>query len=363
MRWSSSSATSCRPRKDNPCLFKGVLTGILRVSRENLFSGLNNVVAYSLLRKEYATAFGFTEAEVAGIFSGETPGRLDEARAWYDGYRFGGHVVYNPWSILSYVRTGELRPYWVNTSSNDLLYRLLAQRGLGLSRQSEALLRGETVEAAIEEDIVLRDIDRSSDALWNFLLFSGYLTPVGLREEQGELLASLAIPNREVGTVFRLLFRDWLQRGLPQRQHVEELARALLGGDARTLQALLDRLLLTVMSYQDPAGREPEKLYHGFILGLLVQLEGQYEVRSNRESGYGRADVLVRPREAGKPGAVLELKVMDRDETVDQTLAAAVAQVQERQYVAELTAAGASPVYAYAVVFDGKRAWVRRVEG
>jgi hypothetical protein len=347
--------------KDNPSLYKGVLTGVLRVSRENLFSGLNNVIVRSLLDREYATAFGFTEAEVASILE-PAPFALAEVRAWYNGYLFGDEIIYNPWSVLNYVKTGELRPYWVNTSSNDLLYELLAQRGLGLSREAEALLEGGTVEARIDENIVLRDIGVVSDALWNFLLFSGYLKPVAVRDERGKRMASLAIPNREVGFVYRDIFDRWLYRGLPERQHNEALIRALLEGDARTLEALLERLLLTVMSYQDPAGREPEKLYHGFILGLLVQLEGEYEVRSNRESGFGRADVLVRPRAPGKPGVVLELKVQGRDETPEQALEAAAKQVRDRRYAAELIAAGATPVQEMVAVFDGKRAWVRRVE-
>lgn len=350
--------------KDNPSLFKGVLTGVLRVSRENLFSGLNNVVVSSLLDPRYATSFGFTEAEVTEILqaSGVVPARRDEIRAWYNGYLFGGEVIYNPWSILSYLHAGVLRPYWVNTSSNDLIQELLGRRGMGLSDETEALLRGEAVEARIDENIVLRDLDQQPEAMWSFLLFSGYLKTVAVREEMGEVIASLAIPNLEVRIAYRDLFRAWFRRGLPERRSIDDLVAALLEGDAPTVEALLERLLLAVMSYQDPAGRQPEKLYHGFILGLLVQLEGEYEVRSNRESGYGRADVLVRPRAPGKPGVVLELKVPRRGETPEQALVAAARQVRDRRYTAELEAGGASPVRALVAVFDGKRAWVRTVD-
>ncbi|WP_438000181.1 AAA family ATPase [Sorangium sp. So ce185] len=364
--------------KDNPSLFKGVLTGVLRVARENLFSGLNNVIVSSILNdRRYATSFGFTEAEVAGVLeqarpdsapAGQTaplpehaPLRLDDIRAWYNGYLFSGEVIYNPWSILNCVASGALRPYWVNTASTDLLQDLIARRGLGLSSETEALLRGEPVEAHIDENIVLRDLDQQPEALWSFLLFSGYLTPRAVREELGDVIAELAIPNIEVRVAYRDLFRSWLRRGLPERRHAEGLLRALLAGDAPSLEALLERLLVTVMSYQDPAGREPEKLYHGFILGLLVQLEGDYDVRSNRESGLGRADVLVRPRTPGRPGVVLELKVPQRGETPEQALLAAARQVRDRRYAAELIAAGAAPVHALVAVFDGKRAWVRPV--
>ncbi|XXT22122.1 AAA family ATPase [Sorangium sp. So ce429] len=365
--------------KDNPSLFKGALTGVLRVARENLFSGLNNIVVSSILSdRRYATSFGFTEAEVASVLEQARPDggsaeqsalaplpeppRLDEVRAWYNGYLFGGQVIYNPWSILNCVASGALRPYWVNTASTDLLQDLIARRGLGFSSETEALLRGEPVEARIDENLVLRDLDQQPEALWSFLLFAGYLTTTAVREELGEITASLAIPNIEVRVAYRDLFRSWLRRGLPERRHAEALLRALLGGDAPTLEALLERLLITVMSYQDPAGREPEKLYHGFILGLLVQLEGEYDVRSNRESGFGRADVLVRPRAPGRPGVVLELKVPQRGETPEQALSAAARQVRDRRYAAELTAAGAAPVHELVAVFDGKRAWVRNVD-
>ncbi|MDC0683158.1 PD-(D/E)XK nuclease domain-containing protein [Sorangium atrum] len=365
--------------KDNPSLFKGALTGVLRVARENLFSGLNNVIVSSILSdRRYATSFGFTEAEVASVLEQARPDgvsaaqpaplpdptlpRLEEVRAWYNGCRFGGEVIYNPWSILNCVASGALRPYWVNTASTELLQHLIARRGLGLSSETEALLRGEPVEARIDENIVLRDLDQQPEALWSFLLFSGYLTATAVWEELGEVTASLAIPNLEVRVAYRDLFRSWLRRGLPERRHAEALIRALLDGDAPSLEALIERLLVTVMSYQDPAGREPEKLYHGFILSLLVQLEGDYDVRSNRESGLGRVDLLVRPRAPGRPGVVLELKVPQRGETPEQALLAAARQVRDRRYAVELVAAGAAPVHELVAVFDGKQAWVRQVD-
>lgn len=350
--------------KDNPALFRGVITGVLRVSRESLFSGLNNVFVHSILNEPQATSFGFTEAEVAAITESDAhPGRLDELKAWYDGYLFGGQVIYNPWSILNYIQTGMLMPHWVNTSSNDLLYDLLARRAMGLSADMEQLLAGEPIETRIDENIVLRDLHLRAEAVWSFLLLAGYLKPVSLRLEMGVYEASLAIPNFEVRSAFRDVFQVWLGRGLSDRSSVQQLIQAVLRGDSEQLEALLEKLLLTMMSFQDPAGREPEKLYRGFILGLLVELEGRYEVRSNRESGYGRADVLVRPKQAGQPGAVLELKVPRhrRGETPEQALHAAARQIRDRGYAAELSAAGASPVHELAVVFDGKRVWARNL--
>lgn len=351
--------------KDNPALYRGVLTGILRISRESLFSGLNNVIVHSILCDKYAAAFGFTESEVRAITEADAhPGRIEELRAWYDGYRFGAETIYNPWSVLSYIEAGRLGPYWVNTSSNDLIYDLVVRRGLGLGSDMERLLAGETIEARIDESLVFRDLEQRSAALWSFLLFSGYLTPRTVSFSDMGVEASLAVPNREVLRAYRDVFSLWMERGLADPGRVEALARSLLAGDAEALEVRLEELLLTTMSFHDPAGRDPEKLYHGFILGLLVQLEGRHEVRSNREAGLGRADVLVRPKQAGQPGVVLELKVprARRGETPEQALLAGAKQVRDRRYAADLIAAGASPVHELVVVFDGKRVWARTVD-
>ncbi len=345
--------------KDNNALFKGVLTGILRVSKENMFSGLNHLSVHSILSPRYATSFGFTEEEVAAIID---PAHLEEVRSWYNGYLFGGKVIYNPWSILNYIVEGVFKPYWVNRGSSDLIEHLAAKRGLGLSEKSSALLHGETIEVPIDDNIVLRDIDHNEDALWSFLLFSGYLKVVELKLTMGKYSAKLAIPNVEVSLVYRDMFQSWLYKAAPGQGYIDTLVKALLGGNAPTVQKMLQHIMIRAMSYQDPAGREPEKLYHGFILGLLVHMESQYDVRSNREAGFGRADVLMRPKEQGRPGVVIEFKVRDEDEKVDTVLQEAAVQVRDRQYAVELVAAGASPVYEYAMVFDGKQTWVKRVE-
>ncbi len=345
--------------KDNRALFKGVLTGILRVSKENMFSGLNHIMVHSIIDETYSTAFGFTEEEVAAIID---PAHLEEVRSWYDGYTFGGHVIYNPWSILHYVKQGLLKPYWVNSGSSDLIEHLAVKQGLGLTDKSEALLRGETIDLQIDSNIVLRDIDKTDDALWNFLLFSGYLKTVQLDLVVGRYYGKLAVPNEEVKIVYQDMFRNWLYKSVPSRAYIDGLVKALFSGDAPIVQRLLGQVLSTAMSYQDPAGKDPEKLYHGFILGMLVHLESEYEVRSNRESGFGRADVLMRPKKAGKPGVVLELKVRYEGESIEGVLKDAATQVRDRKYATELLAAGATPVYEYAMVFDGKQAWVKRVE-
>jgi hypothetical protein len=313
----------------------------------------------SILDERYNTAFGFTEQEVAAIID---PERLAEVRAWYNGYIFGGQVIYNPWSILWYIKDGLLKPYWVNTASTDLIETLALKQGLGLSEKSEALLSGGTIETPIDANIVLRNVDKSPEAFWNFLLFSGYLKTVDLRLEVGRYYAKLAIPNEEVRIVYQDLFRNWLHKADPQWECTDALVKALLAGDASAVEENLEIILLRAMSYQDPAHAEPEKLYHGFILGLLVHLEKRYEVRSNREAGHGRADMLMRPKTPGAPGVVIEFKVQRKAQSVNAALEDAAKQVREKRYAEELVAAGASPVHDYAMVFDGKKASVKRVD-
>ncbi|HMY20458.1 MAG TPA: PD-(D/E)XK nuclease domain-containing protein, partial [Polyangium sp.] len=178
----------------------------------------------------------------------------------------------------------------------------------------------------------------------------------------GRYYAKLAIPNQEVKIVYQQMFRNWLYQAAPERAYVDDLVKAMFSGDAETMQEILEEMFLRVLSYQDGDGRKPEKLYHGFVLGLLVHLEGAYDVRSNRESGRGRADVLIRPRQTGQPGVVMEFKVRKPRESTEQALRKAAEQVRDRKYAEEVRVAGASPVYEYAMVFDGKQAWVQRVE-
>lgn len=346
--------------KDNSALFKGVLTGILRVSKESMFSGLNHIKVHSILSRRYATAFGFTEEEVVNII--ETR-QLGEVRSWYNGYIFGGHVIYNPWSILNYIEDERLEPYWVNTGSTELIEKLALNQGLGLSEKSLTLLNGGTIEVPIEPDIVLRDVDKVPEAFWNFLLFSGYLKVVEAKlEDMGEYRGQLAIPNREVHSVYRKLFHHWMYHADPTSHHTKQFVNGLVTGDVPSMEESLRYILLTAMSYYDPAGTEPEKLYHGFVLGLLVHLEKQYEIRSNRETGFGRVDVAMRPKVPGKPGVILEFKVRKEGEAIETTLKNAAQQIRDRRYSADLEAAGIAPVLEYVLVFDGKQAWVQRVE-
>ena len=350
--------------KGNVHLERAVMTGILRVAKENLFSGLNNLGVYSLLHAAYSTSFGFTEPEVAALLARNgRADRLDDVRRWYNGYLFGGEVIYNPWSVLCYLDAGvpEPAPHWLSTSSNDLVKELLELHALSFQPVFESLLEGGGVERVVEENVVLSEIRSDEDALWSLLLFSGYLKAEKRSLGPGERAAHfLSIPNREVREVYSKTFRRWMTARM--RGHggsLERLTRALLGGDAEALEEQLQAFITNVLSHHDPGTLDPERVYHGFVLGLLAVLEPGHDVRSNRESGAGRPDVLVRPREAGKPGAVLELKVAKPGKkTLDRALSEGLAQLEAMDYGAELRAAGAAPIFAFAVAFDGKRARV-----
>ncbi|HWN70028.1 MAG TPA: AAA family ATPase, partial [Haliangium sp.] len=350
--------------KDNAHLQKGVLTGILRVAKESIFSGLNNLDVFSILRSEHAASFGFTEPEVASLaVAAGAEAHLDTLRDWYNGYVFGGQVIYNPWSVLKFLDDADKRPqpHWVSTSSDDVLHSLIAGGRLGSLSDQEALLRGEAVERDIIEPIALRDIERRADAAVSLLLFSGYLTATEVEYGGRRLRARLRIPNREVLGVYETTVLDWLDTGLSSENAVDGMLQALLAGDADRVERDLERLLLQHVSHHDlprPAGELP---YHMFVLGLLVRLAPEYDVRSNRETGFGRADVLIAPRQPGRPGVVMELKTLDprRDASPEAALDAAMRQIEQRAYAAELATAGAAPIHVYAAVFDGKRAYLR----
>jgi hypothetical protein len=354
--------------KSNPHLFKAVLTGILRVARESIFSGLNNLAVYSLLKPAFSTAFGFTEAEVVELL-GRT-GRLEAlstVQEWYNGYLFGGHVIYNPWSVLSFLSYGgDPEPYWLSTSSNDLIKHVLGVRATRIQPVFERLLAGGSVDQILDENLALDELERSDRALWSLLVFSGYLKaerqPIAA---MGRIVHRLSIPNREIRIVYVDTFRLWMeQRIAGHGGNLDELTRALLRGDAAAVEWQLQAFATDLLSYHDAGTARPENLYQGFIIGLLAVMEQTHLVRSNRESGAGRPDVLIRPRVPGQPGVVLELKVARAGEKpLDVALEEGLAQLAANDYAAELRAAGADPIHALAVAFDGKQVRVRSAGG
>lgn len=354
--------------KSNPHLYKAVITGILRVAKENLFSGLNNLGVYTLLAEAFNTCFGFTEAEVTAL--AERHGRLhkmEDIRRWYNGYVFGGQVIYNPWSVCSYLERGEdiPEPFWLSTSSNDLIHELLDRYAFELQPVFESLLEGGSVEVSLDDNVVFSEIRDNPDSLWSLLVFSGYLKAEAAPPNAlGERMFRLSIPNHEIRGVYATSFRRFLDKRLrAQGGSVADLNKALLSGDAESFEEELQGFVTNVLSYHDPGTLRPERVYHGFLVGLLAALEPDYQVRSNRESGKGRPDVLIRPIRHGKPGVVLELKVAKPGKkTLEQALEEGMTQLRSRGYEAELSAAGATPVHRFAVAFDGKTVRVQAAE-
>ncbi|GAK53224.1 hypothetical protein U14_04489 [Candidatus Moduliflexus flocculans] len=344
--------------KDNPHLFKGVLTGILRIAKESIFSGLNNLAVYNLLRPEFRTAFGFTQPEVSALLTDYAlADRGAEVAAWYNGYLFGGEVIYNPWSVLNYIASEDHhpRPYWINTGDPAIIESLVTRGSRELREEIGKLMSGEMIEKPIDDSIVIPDLETRDDLLWSFLLFSGYLKAVAQVDEE---TFRLQIPNHEVLLNYRQWVRHWFTQKV-ESNLLEEMLRGLENGDVVVFERMLRRVVTQIMSYHDLSG-EPEKVYHALVLGMLVWLSGKYEIRSNRESGYGRYDVLLRPKNPEKQGIIIEFKRVYDDETPEDVLTAALRQIQERRYLAELDAAGIHSHLQLAVAFRGKELWVRQ---
>jgi hypothetical protein len=355
--------------KDNNDLHKGVLTGILKVAKEGIFSGLNHPDVATILTSHMSTRFGFTEDEVAELVDVTgCPDQLPVMQQWYNGYQFGQvppHTMYNPWSILNFLNRYPDAPqaFWKNSSDNTLIRILLARHAAALGPHVETLLQGGTVTHTVDENVAMPMLDRQPGTVLGLLFFSGYLTTTSTVATRRGIECQLRIPNDEVKAVFEESFAATLEDAASRTGSatLQSLLDALLGGDTVMLEDMLGQLLVTMLSYHDVAGDRVESVYQAFVVGLLVHLDPTHRVYSNREAGHGRADVMIAPRTPG-PGAVLELKRILPSETADTAINKAIAQLKDRDYAAEVRAAGATEVYQYAVVFDGKRCWVRQVQ-
>ena len=349
--------------KDNKYLEKAVLTGVMRVARESLFSGLNNLSVQTLLNRSYSKYFGFIETEVKELLNYYgIESQLEEVRKWYNGYIFGNTVVYNPWSVLQYTQNWEegLQPYWINTSDNELVKRLISNGGYELKLELEDLLQGGELVKTINQDISMGEVEQNEENVWSFLLFSGYLKALTRELIRGEFACSLAIPNYEVELLYNKIILSWFvnQSG---RNKLQSLLNSLISGEIKIFAVLFKDYVMASLSYFDTGGQEPEQFYHAFVLGLLVGLRPEYEVKSNRESGYGRYDVMVIPRDLNQTGIIIEFKKVDADEGEDLEKAAARAlqQIEAKEYQQELLDRGIHKIIKLGIVFRGKEVLVK----
>ena len=354
--------------KTNPWLERAIMTGITRVSKESIFSDLNNLEVVTTTSDKYATSFGFTEDEVfAALDECGLSGEKEQVKFWYDGFAFGEHMdIYNPWSILNYLDKGKLTTYWANTSSNSLVGKLLREGNHRVKKSFEILLRGETIRTPIDEQIVYNQLRGNEEAIWSLLLASGYLKVIsyddmGYLEPGEEQKYELALTNYEVKLMFEGMVRGWFSDA---KEDYNDFVQALLVGDIKAMNVYMNRVALGTFSYFDtgkrPSGDEPERFYHGFVLGLLVDLQSKYIITSNRESGFGRYDVVIEPKEPTQNDAyILEFKVHDSDdeETLKDTVAAALAHIEEKQYAAGLIEHGVARehIHSYGFAFEGKK--------
>ena len=343
--------------KGNTSLRFGVLTGVLRIAKESIFSALNNLEVSTVVRGKYADSFGFTPEETAKM--AKDLGREDkisELREWYDGYIFSGCELYNPWSVVNYFASGCITDiFWLNTSGNGIIAELVSHAREADTKKLIKLFQGEVLSISVNEGVIYTDIYSDPDALYTMLLTTGYLKSVETTLVEGEFLCKVKIPNREVRVVYRREILKRFSKGIG-RSDLAETLEYLLAGDGEEFAQGLGRYLENIASFHDTAERE--SFYHGFVLGILAWLVPQYRVVSNREAGYGRFDLGIFPRETGIPGIVMEFKVADSEDTLAETARQALAQIEEKDYLAEFRAQGVEAVWCYGVAFCGKKVWL-----
>ena len=358
--------------KTNPYLERAIMTGITRVSKESIFSDLNNLRVVTTTSNLYADCFGFTEEEVfAALDEYGMSDKKDEVKQWYDGFTFGEHRdIYNPWSITNYLDEHRLYPYWASTSSNGLVSRLIRTASADVKEKMEDLLRGQAITVNFDEQIVYNQLDDNEEAIWSLLLASGYLKVqnIDYRGITLEPWYTLDITNIETLSMFMTMFRGWFKN---KDANYNDFVKALLKGSLKEMNIYMNDVALATFSSFDTGKKpseksQPERFYHGFVLGLLVELRDRYQIRSDRESGYGRYDVMLTPVTEVDDAIVIEFKVHEPDEekSLQDTVRTALDQIKEKNYDAELLLQGipADRIRHYGFAFEGKKVLIGQDE-
>lgn len=349
--------------KTNPFLERAIMTGITRVSKESVFSDLNNLVVITTTSADYAESFGFTESEVfAALKEYGMEEKQNEVKLWYDGFTFGKvSDIYNPWSILNYLKTGRMAAYWANTSSNRFIGTLIRESGRNLKIKFEDLLKGKELWTTLDEQVVFNQLSYSESAIWSMLLASGYLKVTGhkLNERTGRDEYYLALTNREVHLMFENMIHEWFTE---VSEDYNDFIQGLLQGDVDAMNQYMNQVSKYMFSYFDTGKKgsdsEPERFYYGFVLGLMVELEGRYIITSNRESGFGRYDVMLEPVDKSEDAIIIEFKVRNigKEASLEETVKTALRQIEKKEYETELLRRGCEEgkIRKYGFAFEGK---------
>ena len=339
--------------KSNDYLKLSCMTGILRVSKESIFSGLNNPKIYSILNKAYSEYFGFLPEEVDKLLEEYGIENKEEVKKWYDGYNFAGTEIYNPWSILNVLDTKELQTYWVNTGGTSLLEVMLKNAEGDVKKDLEDLMQGKIIEINLNENIVYSDITGSRDNIFNFMLMCGYVTIEKIERREEYITGKLRIPNTEVKIAFKTIVNRWFEQN-NARKEIADFQQAILRDDKELVELILNQLMKKSISYFENV----ENFYHGFVLGLLVDMGENYIVESNRESGYGRYDMKIEKKD-GSIGIILEFKTVKEEEMMEEIAEKALEQIEKNEYYLDMKERGITNVLKYGIAFNNKKAVIK----
>ena len=342
--------------KDNDNLEYGFLTGILRVAKESIFSGLNNIYVYSVLDEKFSEYFGFTNDEISELANYyDIDAKLAELKEWYDGYRFGETEIFNPWSVLNYLKNNyRAIPYWVQTSSNSTIKEILRCLDGETYQKLKDIINGTTISSIVSTDVIYPELKDKSDSIFGFLLMTGYLKSVKTSyTDRGNILCQLCIPNKEIENVYYKEILAQLSGGV-SINIANNISEALLKKDGAMLRSALNAFLLETISYYDTLN---ENYYHGLLLGITAIFAHDYYASSNRESGLGRYDIQLKPKKAGLPGIIIEVKAVKQAaaDKLKSVAADALQQIETKRYDAELSMCGVKNIYQYGIAFSGKQ--------